>query len=411
MSFKSNLIFETALNNLNPFRDQPIDQDFAIDWYHNGAKGFHHATYRCSQKNKNTDMTRSRLSLNEVAGKRLCPNCFQEGLLVNFFNGAIVFNHLLELCEQLTISKQQLAKEDLSIYHLTTTIEKNEKYQAMLLTPDIEKYQLVIDGHQTIFNAKVITQAQDFDKYLKLRLNQYQSKIELDMVGSYLSSYAEENLDKFFKEDELKLFTPSRNVRNTNPSAISILKAFFSLRSKLTSSEVIKLSLMEDLKTIAITDIEQLNSVPMITSLGNLKSTVELSWESYKLSILEPLLERWEKKFTKQLSETSLDLLLVNTTSFYRSEHLKVLFPYYKVQEDKTKDLVVLKTPHFVTLWAKQNAGENSYMYRSMDRAIKVFSENSYTPSELNTALVLYEEDSDSVFSDFQKALTAAQTL
>jgi len=411
MSFSSRVIFETSLNKLNPYRDEPIDMDYLLSWYHNGAKGFHHISNRCASKNKNADLTTSQLSLTQVKSKRLCPNCFETGLLINFFNGARVFNHLAELASQYDIYKEKLTKDDLSIGQLTEIIESNEKLKLMLINPDKENHTMVQEGNQTKFNKKVLAQAQEFEEFLAQRLEHYQSKIENVMVGSYLASYAEENLDKFFKGDEINLFTPVKNNRAVSTSAINILRSFFSLRGKLTPLAEIKKFIMQEVDTIQVTDLEQLKGVPMISGISDLKSTVELSWKSYKLSILEPILERWENLYTKQLSKTTPDLVLINTSEMWRAEHLKVLFPYFKVQENTAKDLVLLKTPRFVTNWASQNSLNSSYSSRNMDRTLKVFEEKSYTASELSTALVLYDTENESVYNDFLEALTAAKNL
>jgi hypothetical protein len=413
MSDQSIVIIESGLSYLNPYRDEAVDQDFPLEWFHNGVRGIHHTSERCLTKGKSkVQVSRSTLSLNQAKNKRLCPNCFKTGMLGSFFDGGKVYNHLLELSNQIDSTHIHLATENLSIHQLTEIIEKSHKFQAMSIKEDNSKYHLVEEGNQILFNNKVLLQAEKFSTFLEQRLEEYRVKVEHTMVANYLSIYAEEHLDKFFKEDELKPFSNPRSERNSKTTATNVLRTFYTLRGKSTPIQEIKQQLYSDMKTIAITDIDQLSNVPMINSIDNLKSTVELSWESYKLTILETLIERWERLYLKQLENNKeTDLLLVDTSELWRAEQLKVLFPYFQVQADKSKELVILKTPRFITQWAQVSSSSNNYTMRNMERVIKVYEEKAYTPSQLSTALVLYEPGTESIYQDFSVALTAAATL
>ena len=413
MSDQSIVIIESGLSYLNPYRDEAVDQDFPLEWFHNGVRGIHHTSERCLTKGKSkVQVSRSTLSLIQAKNKRLCPNCFKTGMLGSFFDGGKVYNHLLELSNQIDSTHIHLATENLSIHQLTEIIEKSHKFQAMSIKEDNSKYHLVEEGNQILFNNKVLLQAEKFSTFLEQRLEEYRVKVEHTMVANYLSIYAEEHLDKFFKEDELKPFSNPRSERNSKTTATNVLRTFYTLRGKSTPIQEIKQQLYSDMKTIAITDIDQLSNVPMINSIDNLKSTVELSWESYKLTILETLIERWERLYLKQLENNKeTDLLLVDTSELWRAEQLKVLFPYFQVQADKSKELVILKTPRFITQWAQVSSSSNNYTMRNMERVIKVYEEKAYTPSQLSTALVLYEPGTESIYQDFSVALTAAATL
>lgn len=406
MSQRTIDLVETTLAEFQPFLDSNTALEQPLTFYHNGDRGIHHTLTRCGDKNSRDHFRdKSVYTLSGASNKRLCPYCLNRGIKVQLLHGAPALEHLQEVKSQILRREEQLAEKSITIRKLFEFYEFALAIDAKLLEATHEQVQK--EG-LTNFAQNVKTMAEHYIQTVKKNFLAQQDKVEQYIVAQSLSMQANNERFSLASPEDNSIFAPTQEGYGRRNAINKLFEIWINGKTTFQTENEIKLSLEDFLGKIALTNSSQLRGVFIPSQALDLQEALDLGWAKTKKDALDRMLSSWEARYTKELSQKESKIALIYEAKLWKAEEVRILLPYFQIATSPNKDYTLLKVPSFIGKWLELQSSTGS---RYNNAIASIYKDLDYDQNTLEAALVLYQPDDQTVYSDFGKALKAASLL
>ena len=406
MSQRTIDLVETTLKEFQPFLDSKTTLEQPLTFYHNGDRGIHHTMTRCGDKNSRDHFRdKTVLTLTNALNKRICPYCLERGIKVQLLSGGQALEHLQEIQNQISRREEQLAEKSVTIRKLFEFYEFALALDAKLLETTHEQVQK--EG-LTNFAQQIRINADKFITCVKSNFLAQQEKVEQYIVAQSLSLQASNERFTLASSEDTLLFAPNPERYGRRNAVTQLFELWINGKSAFQTNEVIKLNLEEHLDKVPLSLSSQLTGVKIPDQAEDLKAALDIGWALAKKEALDRMLSRWEARYTKELSQRESKVALIYEAKLWKAEEVRILLPYFQVATSPKKDYTLLRVPSFISKWLEL---QNSNSSRYGNSIVSIFTDLNYDQNVLEAALVLYQPDDQTIYSDFGRALKAASLL
>ena len=368
-------------------------------WYRKGTRGLLHGSLTCWKAPSKYSATEAKISTLKI-GKNTCNECFEKGLDTD----QAVYTHgknYLEIHKSLQMLQREQENNDNATLAMSQINEINR----------IEKRLLSLEKRATSHHEPLAANLQKlidtYKKVLQSKSEGAQEEILRTIANDILSR---NELYQGSEVDQLGYFK-SHSVANL--LSITWKKTW----AKTNSYPETRIATIQDLLQVAKLEATyQLKEIPLTPILDgeDLGKYNERVWKEYIQAKTSEILTRWETIMDNILKDQSMKLVVLKKIS---SESVTGIFSAlisaYKVAENAHQTEYALVVPAPVAVWLQQRVGAYDYetSVGGYQARIEYTSSEIPSPSEIETALSLWDLTQSGPHSTFENSLATAKRI
>lgn len=368
-------------------------------WYRKGTRGLLHGSLTCWKAPSKYSATEVKISALKI-GKNTCNECFEKGLDTDQVVYAYGKNYL-DVYKSLQMLQREQENNDNATLAMSQLNElaRIEKRLQSLEKRDISQHEPLAKNIQKLI-----------DQY-KIVLKEKSQGAQEEILRTIANDILSRNELYHGKEVDQLGYFKSHSVANVLSSTWK--KTWVKTNSYQDSRE----KTMEELQQIAkLESTSQLNEIPLTPLLDkeDLGTYNERVWRAFIKENTSLIISRWEVIMDNILKDKSMRLVVLKKiTSESVTGIFSALISAYKVAENASQTEYALIVPAPVALWLQQRVGAYDYetSVGGYQARIEYTATEIPSPSEIETALSLWDLKQSGPHSTFENSLATAKRI